>query len=85
LVVALHLYQKMNVQEYLNGPMAGPVFNAWTPGFFKRHPRVISLLISSNFHRYRRKREDVYALETMHLAIDNPLWEGTRRVLQEHV
>lgn len=74
--VAIHLYREMNAREYVNEPTAGPIFLPWVRGYFKRMSRVASLLISANYHRYREKSERIYALETMHLAIDNPCWSG---------
>lgn len=79
LIIAIHLYQELDFREYQSRPSYKQHLLPWTDNFFKEHPNVAMIFISSNRELYfaRGIGDDKIALRHARqgLVLESPEWD----------
>lgn len=79
LIIAVHLYQDIELNEFWNRSMVKQQFKPWTDKFFKEHPQVAMIYLSSNHEIYLTRPVNESQVGINHtrqgFVIESPEWD----------
>ena len=79
LIVAVHVYQDVDLSEFWNRQTTQQWFRPWTDQFFKQNPNVAMIFLSSNYELYlpRRVNDTQAAVKYVRkgFVLESPEWD----------
>jgi hypothetical protein len=79
LIIAVHLYQDIEWNEFWNRPSMQQQFKPWTDKFFKENPGVAMIYLSSNHEIYLKRSVNDNQVAIKHsrqgFVIESPEWD----------
>jgi len=79
LIIAVHLYQDVDLEEFWNRPSTQQHLKPWTDLFFKENPRVAMIFLSSNYEQYLARAVSESQIGLKHarkgFVLESPVWD----------
>lgn len=79
LIIAVHLYQDVDLEEFWNRPSTQQHLKPWTDLFFKQNPHVAMIFLSSNYELYLTRAVSESQIGLKHarkgFVLESPEWD----------